>query len=207
MRLIHRTLCVIAIAAVTSACGGSTPSSGQSSTATPSPAASPSDPAQAAAQAAKQLTDASTQTATAVPFEALVALLPEVNSWQKGKPKGEQYNMGMTMSRAQVSYTKDDREMDLEIIDSAFNQMALAPISVFLAANYSARTTEGYQKAISMSGHPGWEEWENEPKRGTVTLVVGKRFVVSARGSDLDSLETVRAAVQAVDLGRLATLK
>ena len=206
MRLTSRILCAVVIIAVTSACGGST-SSEQSSTPAPSATATPSDPAQAAAQAIKQLTEASKQSATAVPFESLVALLPEINGWQKGKPKGEQFNMGMTMSRAQVSYTKDDHEMDLEIIDSAFNQMALAPISMFLAANYSARTTEGYQKGIRLAGHPGWEEWENEPKRGTVAVVVGNRFIVSAKGSDLDSIETVRAVVQAVDLGKLAGLK
>lgn len=206
MRFCHRLVCAFGIIVVTSACGGSTPSD-QASTPTPSASATPASPAEAAAQAIKQATEAGKQTATAVPFESLLALLPDISGWEKGKPKGEQFSMGVTMSRAQVAYTKDDRELDLEIVDSSFNQMVLAPISMFLAANYSSRTTEGYQKGITMSGHPGWEEWENGPKRGTVTVVVGNRFIVSAKGSDLDSIETVRAVVQAIDLGKLAAIK
>ena len=208
MKQTSRLLCAITVVTFTLACGGSKSESDQATqSATPTAAATPTDPAQAAAAAIKQMQDAAKGTAAAVPFESLVALLPEFSGWTKGKPRGESYNMGITMSRAQVSYTKDDHELDLEIVDSSYNQMALAPISMDLAANYSQRSTHGYQKGITRGGHPGWEEWENEPKSGKIGLVVAKRFIVTADGRDLDSIEIVRALVQAIDLNKLASLK
>jgi hypothetical protein len=58
-----------------------------------------------------------------------------------------------------------------------------------------------------MGGHPGFEKWINGSRRGEITVVVGNRFIVQATGNDVESIEAVRAMVQAVDLGRLATMK
>jgi len=147
------------------------------------------------------------QTAPAVDFEKLVELLPEPAGWTRSKPNGKQMSMGISMSQAEASYEKGESTVRLEITDSSFNQLYLAPMSMMLMSTYSERSSEGYKKAASLNGSPGFEEWEIEPKEGTVTVVVANRFVVTARGRSVDNIEAVRSFVKAVDLAKLAALK
>ena len=196
---------VSAALVIAGACGGSTPATDTQTP--PPPQATPN-----AAQASQQMADAlqkmgQAQTATAVDFEKLIAVLPEPAGWTRSKPEGKQLNMGMSMSHAQTEYTKGESSIRLEITDSSFNQMYLGPMSMMLMSNYSERSSSGYKKAASLGGSPGFEEWENEPKEGAVTVVVGNRFVVTARGRNVENIDAIRSMVQAVDLGKLAALK
>ena len=147
------------------------------------------------------------QSVKAVAFEELVALLPEPAGWTRGKPRGEQISMGMDMSRAHGDYQKGEASIDLEITDSSFNQLFLGPMTAYLAAGYSERTTDGYRKASPIGGHPAFETWNGDSRRAEVFVVVGNRFVVQATGHNVDNAEPVRALAQAVDLSRLAALK
>lgn len=198
---------IAVVAAVTTACGGSAPQQNApppAATSTPTAADAASQAAQSMQQAVQNIGNKS---ATAVDFEKLVALLPDVNGWTKGKPKGEQVSMGITMSHAKAEYTKGDASIDLEITDSSFNQLVLAPFTMFLAAGYSERSSEGYSKSAPIGGNPGFEKWNNENKDGEVTVVVGNRFIVNAKGRGVENTDPMKAMVQAVNLGTLATLK
>jgi hypothetical protein len=142
-----------------------------------------------------------------IDFEKLEALEPDAPSgWEKGKSKGQQVSMGVSVSTAEVTYTKGDAHVKLTITDAAFNQLFMAPFSMMMAMGYSERTSDGYKKATTINGNPGWEEWNNS-KHGELGVVVGKRFVVQGEGSELSSVEDVRAIVQAVDFSKLAALK
>jgi hypothetical protein len=192
---------------IAAACGGSAPATDTQTTTPPPPQTAPN-----AAQASQQMADAlqkmgQAQTATAVDFEKLIAFLPEPAGWTRSKPEGKQMSMGVSMSQAQAEYTKGESSIRLEITDSSFNQMFLAPMSMMLMSSYSERSSSGYKKAASLGGSPGFEEWENEPKDGTVTVVVGNRFVVAAKGRHVENIDAIRALVTAVDLGKLAALK
>ena len=78
-----------------------------------------------------------------------MALLPEHAGWTRGKPRGEQVSMGMDMSRAHGDYEKGESSIDLEITDSSFNQLFLAPLTTYLATGYSERSNEGYRRAVA----------------------------------------------------------
>ncbi len=145
--------------------------------------------------------------AKAVAFEELIALLPEPAGWTRSKPRGEQISMGMDMSRAHGDYEKGESSIDLEITDSSFNQLFLAPLTTYLAKGYSERTNDGYRKAAPVGGHPAFETWNSDSRRAEVIVVVANRFVVQATGRNVDSAEPVRALAQAVDFSRLAALK
>jgi hypothetical protein len=97
--------------------------------------------------------------------------------------------------------------IDLEITDSSFNELVLSPFTIFLAAGFSERSSEGFIKSAPVSGHPGFEKWNNESRRADVTVVVGNRFIVQAIGRNVDSVDPVRALVKSVDLAKLASLK
>lgn len=196
---------VLAIGSI--ACGGSSPQQNPPPAATPAPNDPAAQAAQGMQQAVQSMQQMGQQTAKAVDFEQLVALLPEMNGWTRGKPKGEQVSMGVTMSHAKAEYQKGEASIDLDITDSSFNQLVLSPFTMFLAAGYSERTSDGYRKSAALGGHPGFEEWNNESKTGKVTVVVGNRFIVAADGRGLDNVDPVKALVQAVNLGALSGLK
>ena len=187
-------------------CGSGSKDTTPAVTPTPTPAVAALDAA-AAAKAATAQNPPPAPSAKSVAFEELVALLPEVAGWTRSKPRGEQIAMGGEMSRAQAEYDKGDSSIDLDITDSAFNQVLLAPLTTYLAKGYSERSTDGYRKAAPVNGHPALETWNNESRRAEITVVVANRFVVQATGHNVDSADPVRALAQAVDFSRLASLK
>jgi len=154
-----------------------------------------------------QQKDASGKPVPPVDFEKLEALLPSPAGWTKGKSKGEQMTTMVSISNAEVDYTKDGMNAHLEITDSALSQMLLAPLGMMLAAGYSERSSSGYKKSMVTNGSPGFEEWNNDDKTGEITVVVANRYIVAAKGSHLDSIESLRSIVTQVDLNKLAGLK
>ena len=137
-----------------------------------------------------------------------MALLPEHAGWTRSKPRGEQISMGIDMSRASGDYEKGESSIDLEITDSSFNQLFLAPLTAYLVKGYSERSNEGYRgKSEMIGGHPAFETWNSDSRRAEVIVVVANRFVVQATGHNVDNADAVRALAQAVDFSRLAALK
>jgi hypothetical protein len=183
-------------------------------TTTPTTDTTPQQAAQNAVQAGQQAAQAmqqmagQTQTATTVDFEKLVELIPEVSGWTRSKPRGEQASaMGFSYSTAKTSYEKGDSSLQLEITDTAFSKIVLAPVTIMMGAGWAERSSDGYKKAQAVNGQPGFESWENDPKDGEITVLVANRFIVNAKGRGVDSIETVRALAQAVDFNKLAALK
>lgn len=199
-------IAIVVLGIVIAGCGGSSAPK-ETPAATPKASATPQSPADVAQQMAQGLQQLGKNQAPAVDFEKLVALVPQLNGWERSEPKGEQVTMGVSLSNAKAEYTKGDSTIRLEITDAAFNQLVLAPLSMMLMANYSERSSSGYKKYAAIGGNPGFESWENEPKDGEVTVVIAQRFVVNAKGSNVPNIDVVRSLVQAVDLTKLAALK
>jgi hypothetical protein len=78
---------------------------------------------------------------------------------------------------------------------------------MFLAQGFSERSKEGYAKSISIGVHPGFERWNDDARRGEITVVVSNRFVLQAIGRNVEGIEPVRALVKGVDFGRIAGLR
>jgi hypothetical protein len=145
--------------------------------------------------------------ANVVDFEKLEALLPEFPGWEKSGAKGSQSSAPFKYSEAQARYTKGDSSIRLEIQDIAVAQAMLAPLSIFMAAGYNERSSDGYKKAVTVSGHPGYEEWDKSSKHGQLTVVVGKRFIVKADADEVESTDPARKLIESIDLGKLGALK
>lgn len=142
-----------------------------------------------------------------VSFRDMIALLPEVDGWEMGKPTGERMTSPFPFSSAEATYTKDGSRVQITMTDSGFNQMLLAPYSIFLASGYEKETTEGYEKSTQVNGQPGWEKWNSESKRGELNTLVGKRFLVQIEGRGIDDIKVLHDIVGQVDTGKLAGLK
>ncbi|HEY7475844.1 MAG TPA: hypothetical protein VH679_12580 [Vicinamibacterales bacterium] len=163
--------------------------------------------AQGMQQFARGLSQLAQSQAKPVDFEVLKGMLPELSGWTRDKPRGEQVNMPFAISNAKAHYSSGDSSMDIEITDSALNQMIFAPFAAFMASGYEERSDDGYKKAGTIAGSPGFESWEKDAGKGEATVIVANRFVVQATGRRVASIDAVKKALETVDLAKLATLK
>jgi len=193
-------MAVIGMASLLIACGGAKPADPPVAAATPAQATPP-------VTTKAPATRAQPRTAAAVGFEQLVPVLPDVEGWTRSTPRGEHVSAGVPMSRAAARYEQGEAIVDVEVLDSAFHELVLAPISAYLTAGFAERMTHGYRKAAAIHGQPGFEEWNATTRRAQVTVVVGGRFIVNATGRNVESADAPRAIVEKIGLTQLAGLK
>ena len=139
--------------------------------------------------------------------EALAALLPEVAGWTRGPSKSELVPKPAAYSRAEAHYQQGPGTIELVLADSGFQPLVIAPVSVFLTAGSEERTKDAVRRSITLNGAPGSESWSAASRHGEVMILVGQLFIVTATGRQVGDLAPLRAAVQAVNLKHLASLK
>jgi hypothetical protein len=142
-----------------------------------------------------------------LPFEKLGEAFPEVSGWTRGEVTGETTSFPMAISRSEANYTKGDSRIEVEVVDAALSQMLFAPFSMFLAANYSERSSHGYKKGTSVKGEPAFEEVNTQDNTAEITVVVAKRFIVTSRGARGTGIEPVRAVLEQMDFSKLTAAK
>ena len=96
-----------------------------------------------------------------VSFRDLQAAFPAVTGWTMDKPKGERMTAPVAFSQTETRYSTGESQIEVKIVDSAFNQMLVAPWAMFLAAGYEKETDDGYEKSTTLNGHPGFEKWND----------------------------------------------
>ena len=142
-----------------------------------------------------------------VNFRDLQALLPDMRGWDKGQLAGQRATSPVAHSMAEATYTRGDANVEAKIVDSGFNQLLLAGVSMYLRGGFERETVTGYEKSVEVDKHPGWEKWDRGSKRGELHLLVGKRFLVSFEGSQLDDTKPLHELADKMDMGKLASLK
>jgi hypothetical protein len=163
--------------------------------------------ATAMAKGLEQMAKGTGEKVAVVDFEKLGAAFPEVSGWKRDEVTGTTTNFPMAMSQAETNYRNGDAHIKLEVVDTALNQMLFAPFTMFLAGNYSERSSDGYKKGVSIKGEPGFEDVSTKNETAELTVVVAKRFIVTARGSGGAGIEPVRAVVEQLDFGKLTAAK
>lgn len=125
----------------------------------------------------------------ALHFNELIKYLPEApGGWEAEAARGETNQMGeWKLSQASRQYNSGDKSMEVQIQDWAYQYGLYAPF--FLSASFSQETTEGYNKGIKVGEDPGREEYQTAQQRGNLSLLIGKRFLVSIKGSTIEAAE------------------
>ncbi|MEP7366660.1 MAG: hypothetical protein ABI972_25670 [Acidobacteriota bacterium] len=125
----------------------------------------------------------------AVSFTELMPFLPEPPAgWEGQKPRGQSNTMGeWKFSEVERNYTMGEKRMEVKILDWAFRRELYAPF--FMMASFSQESTEGYNKGIKINDDPGREEYKTDSKNGELSVLVGKRFLVSVRGNNIAAAE------------------
>ena len=159
--------------------------------------------------------DAERGPAETIDFRRLRELLPESaagmeRTGQEGSKNGA---AGFTVSQAEGTYTGPEPEggggspsATLTVSDLGGAGMAIMMAAAWTMAEVDQETDTSFERTSDIEGHPGYESFNTESRRGDVQLLVADRFLVKTQGSDLD-YETLRALATSVDLGQLADWK
>jgi hypothetical protein len=142
-----------------------------------------------------------------VSFRDLQTLFPDLDGWEKAKPTGERMTSPFAFSQAEVRYSKGESRLEMKIVDSGFNQLLLTPFAMMMQAGYEKETSDGYEKSTTVNGQPGWEKWNTEGKDGEVTAFVGKRYLLTIEGRNVDNIKALHEIAGKVDMAKLAAMK
>lgn len=153
--------------------------------------------------AAKQ---AEAGTATATDPEALKAYLPaSVAGFTRDEVSASSGGAGGYQgSTAEGRYTKGEASLKLEVTDMGAAG-ALAGMASAFNVKSSKETATGYEKVGVVGGRMTQENYDRQARSGEYSVLVAERFMVQASGNGV-SMEELKAAVGAVDQGRLEGL-
>jgi hypothetical protein len=148
--------------------------------------------------------------AKVVDFKALIPLLPEPpQGWQADPAEGSTDDLGDTeITTVHRDYSKGDGDnvptCSISILDSAANPEYVE--STTAAWNSNTSDAEGYTKALTVEGMPGFETFENDGKHGTLWLMVAKRFFLQIETTMQDPA-ALQEWLKRIDINKLAAVK
>ena len=138
--------------------------------------------------------------------DALKALLPaSVAGYVRGDVSAESSGAaGMNMSHAHAEYAKGDARMTLDVADTGA-MGAIGGLAAAMGVNTDKQTATGYEKVSTVNGRMINEEYDRSARTGKYAVMQG-RGSVSAEGSGGATMDDLKAAVAAVDPGRVTQL-
>lgn len=143
-----------------------------------------------------------------VDMAKLKALLPEtVAGLKRSRFEGEKTAMGgFKMSKAEAQYRDDNnRNITLELTDIGGNKMFGAMFA--WAMLESDKETDGsYEKMGKVDGRPTHEKFQKDGSSGEYGVLVAGRFMIEARGNNVD-MATLKAAANTIGFSNLEAMK
>ena len=145
-----------------------------------------------------------------VNYTKLLPILPDAPvGWTAEKPEGSTEDVGgFKITNVHRDYHKgegnDAPTASISVLDSAANPDYVTATTA--AWSQSSDSTEGYSKAVTIDGNPGFEAYENEQKHGSLWVMVAKRYFVEIELQKQDAKE-LEEWIKRVDLKKLAEIK
>ena len=145
-----------------------------------------------------------------VDYSKLLPLLPDAPAgWTADKPEGSTTDVGgFKLTNVHRDYRKGEGDKvpttAISILDSAANPDYVEATTA--AWNFTTTSTEGYSKAVTVDGNPGFETFENEGKHGTLWLMVAKRYFLQIETTGQEANE-LQSWLKRIDLKKLAEIK
>jgi len=140
----------------------------------------------------------------------LIALLPPApDGWTADKPEGsttqsEGFEI-TTVGNTYVKGTADDAPTaTINIIDSANNQQFQDATKAMWSA--TSDTPEGYDKAVTIAGLPGFEHFANADQTGVLWVIAGGRFFVQVETTKQPAAD-LEGWLTRIDLKKLSVIK
>ncbi|MDO8703031.1 MAG: Yip1 family protein [Undibacterium sp.] len=138
----------------------------------------------------------------------LKALLPEtVAGLKRTRFEGEKTAMGgFKISKAEAEYRDEgNREITLELTDIGGSKMFGVMFGWGMVES-DKENDGGYEKMGKVDGRPTHEKFQKDGSSGEYGVLVGGRFMLEARGNNVD-MASLKTAANSVGFARLEALK
>lgn len=166
----------------------------------------PANVQEAMEQTQKTLEEAKlNQTVEPVNFRDLQAsIMPEkVDGFDRSKMSGESTGaMGFKFSKAEATYTRDGKNIRLEIVDTGGLGMAMVSMAAWSTVTIDQEDESGYERTGTMAGYKTMEKYRKSNSNCELALLAEDRFILTANCRDCE-METVKSFLQALDLKNL----
>jgi hypothetical protein len=155
-----------------------------------------------------QVMQGGTNAASVVDFRELKGLLPtELPGLKRMAASGEKTSaMGMTISFAEGRYVSGDSSIEIKMSDYGGSGLASMMAAGWAMQEVDRETETGFERTTTISGHKAMEKFDGADKGGSTEVLVAGRFLVEVTGNNVTA-EAIKAAVEKIDLAKLAALK
>ena len=138
----------------------------------------------------------------------LKAMLPDsIADLKRTRLEAEKAGMGnIKVSKADAGYSGDQgRSVDVTITDAGGTPM-FAGLAAWAMIEQERDSDDSYEKTGKVNGRPTHEKFNKKSHDGEYSVVVAGRFIVEARGRQVD-MDTLKQVVAAVGPDKLEALK
>ena len=144
---------------------------------------------------------------------ALEPLLPmSLEGWTKARSTSNRVTgTGARYTFADTVYTNGDAKLRVTVADTGFDADALMTVATIVLSfpAWSHREDSAGTTIISRVTYrdfPAATMWNSAKGEAEFTIVVGDRFVVKVEGTRVDGLDTLRGALDKIDLKKITDL-
>lgn len=113
---------------------------------------------------------------------------------------------GFMVSKADASYGESDKTVDLSISDSGGASGLLSLADWASTGESESEDQDGFERTHTVGGRLVHEKMSKSGGGNEYSILVGKRFVVTAESTTVD-LDALRQAVSSLDLAKLDSMK
>jgi hypothetical protein len=135
-------------------------------------------------------------------------MLPEtLGGLKRNKSEANKVAMGeFKIAKAEAGYTDNQsHNIDLTLTDTGGAQM-FGALAAWSMMESEKENDSGYEKMTKIDGRPTHERFNKNSMNNEYSVVVGNRFLVEARGQQVD-IAALKQAVASVDLNKLEAMK
>ena len=105
---------------------------------------------------------------------------------------------GMMVSRAEADYGAADKQVNLEVTDTGGHPDYVGSLAKVAGTTFNQKASNGYMRGTTLGGHPAVESWNHVDRLGDISVLMSRRFIIHATGTDLDRIQTLRSLVETV---------
>ncbi|MDB5429065.1 MAG: hypothetical protein JWP35_181 [Caulobacter sp.] len=139
--------------------------------------------------------------------EALQAVMPgDVNGFTRGEVSTQSSGAGgFNVSSAEATYTRGDSNFRLTVSDMGAAG-AMGGLAAAMSFEHTERHGASYEKVGKVDGRTVMEKYDADNKHAEYSVLAGDHMMIAAEGDNV-SVDDLKAAISAVDPGRVADLK
>lgn len=140
--------------------------------------------------------------------DKLKALLPEnLGGLKRTSVSAEKTAMGgFSISKAEAQYGDDANHRIRLVVTDTGGSKLLGAAFTFGLIESEKETENGYEKTGKVDGRPSHEQFRKSDSSGEFTVYVANRFIVEAKGEQVD-MATIKSAASAVGFAKLEAMK